>query len=142
MYSFTTPLVHDELPPPPQSGAPRPPPDLGLLDRCRRLYMAALLKPDKGMGSGQWIRFCRDAGVLDLPGFLKADLEIMHAKLCSQQLWSPDQPAQKLMRSATFARALIAIAAKAFPDDAVAEGLAALLAHVAAHTAADDEAAD
>ena len=114
-------------------GAPAPPRDLTLLDRCRRLYAAALLKPEKGMGSGQWVRFCRDAGLLGLPGnILKADLEIMHAKLCAQQLWSPDQPAQKLMRHSTFARALVALAAKAFPDEpSPADKLESLLSHIA-----------
>ena len=59
-------------------------------------------------------------------------LEIMHAKLCAQQLWSPDQPAQKLMRHSTFARALVALAAKAYPDEPSAtDKLESLLSHIA-----------
>ncbi|KAH8054849.1 hypothetical protein JL722_8801 [Aureococcus anophagefferens] len=61
--------------------------------------------PEKGMGSGQWVRFCRDAGLLDLPGnILKADLEIMHAKLARPAL--EPGPARPAMRHSTFASAL------------------------------------
>ena len=42
-----------------------------------------------------------------------------------------DPNAEKLMRLATFQKALVAVAAKAFPDSAGAEGLDQLLAHIA-----------
>ena len=74
----------------------------------------------------------RTAGLLKLSkGIVKADLEILHAKLCSKQEWRPNEPAQKLMRLSTFNEALIEVARRAFPDLSGAECLDALLAHIA-----------
>ena len=122
----------DELRPICGRGAPRAAREWTLLDRCRRLFGAALARPEKGMGAAHWVRFCRSAGILsgELRGFVKADLEIMHTKYCGMQSWKANEPAQKVMRWATFARALRDLAERCF-DDGPARSLERLLDHIA-----------
>jgi hypothetical protein len=109
-----------------------------LLDRCRRLFCAAQVNSDKGMGAAHWVRFCRNADLLSLGGFVKADLEIMHTQLCAKQEWRANEPAQKLMRWTTFATALRDLATKAFPGDDVSVAFEQLLEHVHCNAAEGD----
>ena len=62
--------------------------------------------------------------------FAKADLEIMHTQLCAQQEWRANEPAQKLMRWTTFARALRDLSRRAFPDEDVGAAFGRLLDHI------------
>mmetsp|Transcript_13169 Transcript_13169/g.34961 ORF Transcript_13169/g.34961 Transcript_13169/m.34961 type:complete len:583 (-) Transcript_13169:37-1785(-) len=107
-----------------------------LVDRCRRLFAAVQVDTSKGMSAAHYVRFCRNAGLLDLGAFAKADLEIMHTQLCAQQEWRANEPAQKLMRWTTFVRALQQLATRAFPDQDVGAAFGRLLDHV--HRNADD----
>ena len=47
------------------------------------------------MSAAHYVRFCKNAGLLELGAFAKADLEIMHTRLCAQQEWRANEPAQK-----------------------------------------------
>jgi hypothetical protein len=101
-----------------------------LVDRCRRLFAVVQSDTSKGMSAAHYVRFCRNAGLLDLGAFAKADLEIMHTQLCAQQEWRANEPAQKLMRWTTFVRALQQLATRAFPDQDVGAAFGRLLDHV------------
>ena len=68
--------------------------------------------------------------MISTQAFAKADLEIMHTQLCAQQEWRANEPAQKLMRWTTFARALRDLATRAFPDQDVGAAFGRLLDHV------------
>ena len=107
-----------------------------MVDRCRRLFAAVQVDTSKGMSAAHYVRFCRNAGLLELGAFAKADLEIMHTQLCAQQEWRANEPAQKLMRWTTFVRALQQLATRAFPDQDVGAAFGRLLDHV--HRNADD----
>merc|ERR1712146_196510 len=86
--------------------------------------------------------FARRAALLELATISKADLEILFIRLCAQQRWASDQPAQKLMRASTFAFALRELADRAFPeqtDDAARfEQLLSHIEHGAVVSADDD----
>jgi len=101
-----------------------------LVDRCRRIFAVVQSDTSKGMSAAHYVRFCRNAGLLELGAFAKADLEIMHTQLCAQQEWRANEPAQKLMRWTTFVRALQQLATRAFPDQDVGAAFGRLLDHV------------
>ena len=101
-----------------------------LVDRCRRLFAVVQSDTSKGMSAAHYVRFCRNAGLLELGAFAKADLEIMHTQLCAQQEWRANEPAQKLMRWTTFVRAIQQLATRAFPDEDVGAAFGRLLDHV------------
>ena len=56
-----------------------------LVDRCRRLFAAIQSDTSKGMSAAHYVRFCKNAGLLELGAFAKADLEIMHTQLCASR---------------------------------------------------------
>lgn len=106
-----------------------------------------------GLTASAFLRFAQDAGLLSLDAITKPSLVIVHQRLCAQQRdkqrrgeqssarsWARAEegvePVQR-MRFDAFARALVSVAASAFPHLETARArIEALFAHVAAKSAA------